>query len=92
LEHWLTERYCLYTIRDGQLFRAEVHHEPWPLQAAEAVIETNTVADAAGLPPLEGAPLLHFSRKQEVIIWPLRRVAEAVPVSVRSPELMSEAT
>jgi len=92
LEYWLTERYCLYTMRDDQLFRAEVHHEPWPLQVAEAVIETNTVTDAAGLSPLEGAPLLHFSRKQEVIVWPLRRVAEAVPVSVRSPELMSEAT
>jgi len=92
LEHWLTERYCLYTTVGSEVFRAEVHHEPWPLQTAEAEIEINTVAQAAEIPPFAGDPLLHFSRKLEVLIWPLRRVAEAVPVSVGAPELMSEAT
>ena len=92
LEHWLTERYCLYTTVGSELFRAEVHHLLWPLQPAEAEIKINTVAEAAGIPPLTGDPLLHFSRKLEVLIWPLRRVAEAIPVSVAAPELMSEAT
>ena len=40
LEHFLTERYCLYArAQSGELFRAEVHHRPWPLSAAEAEIE-----------------------------------------------------
>ena len=92
LEHWLTERYCLYTTVGPELFRAEVHHQPWPLQASEAEITMNTMAEADGLSSLTGDPMLHFSRKLEVLIWPLRRVAEAVPVSVSSPELMSQAT
>ena len=69
LEHFLTERYCLYTRRDGELVRAEIHHPPWPLQPAEAEIRENTMP-----PPgveLEGEPLLHFSERQDVVIWPL---------------------
>src|SRR5205085_7863974 len=35
LEHWLTERYCLYAVDGGgRVFRAEIHHRPWPLQPA----------------------------------------------------------
>jgi uncharacterized protein len=74
LEHWLTERYCLYTVTGESVYRAEVHHHPWPLQEAEAEIEINTVGSAAGIPPLNGAPLLHFSKKLEVLVWPLRRL------------------
>ena len=39
LEHFLTERYCLYTMtRSGEPRRLEIHHKPWPLQTAEAQI------------------------------------------------------
>ena len=31
LENWLTERYCLYTVVDRRVYRAEIHHLPWPL-------------------------------------------------------------
>ena len=81
LEHWLSERYCLYTVTHDGVYRAEIHHEQWPLQDAEAEIDINTVAAAAGIPPLQGPPLLHFSRKVEVLIWPLRRVSESVPIA-----------
>jgi uncharacterized protein YqjF (DUF2071 family) len=74
LEHWLTERYCLYTTTGRSVFRAEIHHLPWPLQDAEAEIEANTMAAAARITLPEVAPVLHFSRKLEVLIWPLRRV------------------
>jgi uncharacterized protein YqjF (DUF2071 family) len=73
IEHWLTERYCLYTIHDEQVYRGEIHHQPWPLQDAEAEFETNTVAAAAGIALPATAPLLHFARELEVLIWPLRR-------------------
>jgi uncharacterized protein YqjF (DUF2071 family) len=70
LEHWLTERYCLYAADErGRLHRGEIHHLPWPLTAAEAVLETNTVADAHGL-LLDGEPeLLHFVRELNVVAW-----------------------
>jgi uncharacterized protein YqjF (DUF2071 family) len=70
LDHFLTERYCLYaTSSDGSLFITEIHHVPWPLQPAEARIETNTMGTQVGL-ALDGAPAtLHFTRRQEVVIW-----------------------
>ena len=34
LEHFLTERYALYTADGGRLYRAELHHAPWRLAAA----------------------------------------------------------
>lgn len=74
LEHFLTERYCLYTHdRSGAILRAEIHHAPWPLQRASATIDENTIGDAQGL-PLEGPPtLLHFSRRLDVVVWPIER-------------------
>ncbi|SRR5581483_2469240 len=74
LEHWLTERYCLYTVHEGRIYRCEIHHWPWPLQDAEAHFERNTMADAAGTSLPSSSPLLHFARRQEVLVWPLTRV------------------
>jgi uncharacterized protein len=72
LEHWLTERYCLYTLdEDGSVLRADIHHPPWPLQPAEAAFELNTMARPFGLELEPPAPLLHFSARQDVVIWPL---------------------
>gem|GEM_PF-2351696 len=44
LEHFLTERYCLYTVDEGVVLRAEIHHPPWPLQPADATLRENTMA------------------------------------------------
>lgn len=72
LERWLTERYCLYTLdEDERIQRGEIHHPPWPLRQGWAEIETNTMAMPFGI-KLEGEPLLHFSPRQDVVIWPLR--------------------
>ena len=68
LEHFLTERYCLYAEHEGRLWRADIHHRPWPLQPADARIDLNT------MPPFkvpEADPLVHFSARQDVVIWPL---------------------
>jgi len=70
LEHFLTERYCLYALLpDGTLRRTEIHHPPWPLQRAEAEIAHNAMLAPAGVPAGEGEPLLHFSRRQDVVVW-----------------------
>jgi uncharacterized protein YqjF (DUF2071 family) len=74
LEHWLTERYCLYTTANGRVYRGEIHHEPWPLQDAEADIRVNSMAQAAGIRLPNTQPLLHFAKRLDVLIWPLRRI------------------
>jgi len=75
LEFFLTERYCLYHVDLlGRPARLEIHHAPWQLQTARAEIAENTMAHALGI-PLEGAPLLHFAKRQDVVTWwtrPLR--------------------
>jgi uncharacterized protein YqjF (DUF2071 family) len=73
LEHWLTERYCLYTTHRGDVYRGEIHHQPWPLQDADADLGTNTVAAASGIQLPNIARSLLFARRLEVLIWPLRR-------------------
>jgi uncharacterized protein len=70
LEHWLTERYCLYAaLPDGRTWRADIHHPPWPLQPAVADFERNTMARAHGFELPEVPPLLHFARRQDVVVW-----------------------
>jgi uncharacterized protein YqjF (DUF2071 family) len=74
LEYFLTERYCLYAIDGGRLHRADIHHPPWPLQPADAEVRENAMAPPGlELPPER--PLCHFARRQDVLIWPLSRLA-----------------
>lgn len=73
LEHFLAERYCLYTADEaGALHTADIHHPPWSLQSAEAEIARITV------PPdgleVSGEPHLMYSARQDVLIWPLEAV------------------
>ncbi|HWB58526.1 MAG TPA: DUF2071 domain-containing protein, partial [Chthoniobacteraceae bacterium] len=70
LEHWLAERYCLYSHdARGKTYRVDIHHRPWPLQPGGAEIEKNTMLDWLGVKPLHDVPLLHFARDLEVAAW-----------------------
>jgi uncharacterized protein YqjF (DUF2071 family) len=75
IEEFLVERYCLYAVdRRGCLCRADVHHRPWSLQEADAEVELNTMAPPEVRLP-EEPPLTHFVAQEDVVIWPLERVA-----------------
>jgi uncharacterized protein YqjF (DUF2071 family) len=72
LPRWLAERYCAYTVDERQRpLRVEIHHPPWPLQPAEGELDAQGMADQIGV-RLEGEPLLHFSARQDTVLWPLR--------------------
>jgi uncharacterized protein len=75
LEHFLCERYCLYTLDERHRLRtADIHHRPWALHDATAVVRHNTMTAPYGI-DLPAAPaLLHFARRQDVVIWALRPV------------------
>jgi uncharacterized protein YqjF (DUF2071 family) len=74
LEHWLTERYCLYTVRRGRLLRLEIDHDPWPLQPGGARIRRNTVAEGLGLDLEAGQVLVHYCHELQVRAWWPKRV------------------
>jgi uncharacterized protein YqjF (DUF2071 family) len=75
LEHFLTERYCLFTVdKEFRALQLDIHHPPWPLQRAEAEIAVNTMAAACGIRLPAVKPLLHFSRRQDMVAWMPRRL------------------
>ncbi|ACO34553.1 MAG TPA: DUF2071 domain-containing protein [Acidobacterium sp.] len=89
IEHFLTERYALFTPgHSGELYQGNIHHMPWPLEQAEAEIELNELPEAHGLRLPGTQPLLHYSRELVVYVWNLEtvpalsklRAGAAVPV------------
>lgn len=74
IEHFLTERYCLYTTDSaGKLKQGVIHHLPWPLQKAEAEIFRNTmISSRLGFSLPDTEPLLHFSKSIDTVEWMLR--------------------
>jgi len=71
LGRWLAERYCLYVVDERhRVLRGEIHHPPWPLQPAQAELERNEMAAPLGV-ELRGEPLLHYSARQDTLIWAL---------------------
>jgi hypothetical protein len=74
LAHWLTERYCFYSAdADGGLWRADIQHEPWPLQDAGAEVEHNTMTRPLGFELPNQPPLLHFARRLQVVAWRIEK-------------------
>jgi uncharacterized protein YqjF (DUF2071 family) len=74
LEHFLTERYCLYVVDRGRVLRADIHHPPWPLRPATAELAGNGLALCQGVELPPDPPLLHYSRRQDVVIWSPTRI------------------
>ena len=75
LEHFLTERYCLYTVDDDRrTFSLEIHHPPWPLQPAEASFDVLRMTEQVGLSLPSTEPVLHYAKRQDVVAFPMRRV------------------
>ncbi len=75
IEFFLTERYCLYSERDAKLYRAQIHHQPWPLQAAKLNSFSSTMIESLGVSTPPGEPLLHYAEELSIDIWPLKKVA-----------------
>jgi len=76
LEFFLTERYCLYSEKDGELYRARIHHEPWPLQEATVSRLSSSMIEALDLPGPKDEPLVHYCEKISVDIWSLEGVED----------------
>jgi uncharacterized protein YqjF (DUF2071 family) len=77
LDSFLTERYSLDTERNGKLYRARIHHRPWPLQKAELDSLNSSMVESQGLPTLKGDPILHYCEELSVEIWPLKDLTSA---------------
>ena len=80
-EHFMAERYCLYTVDDDlRLLRGDIHHRPWPLQVAETEVAGNTMARPYGI-ELTGAPRAHCAERLDVVFWSLTPDVPGRPVA-----------
>lgn len=81
LEHFLVERYILYSSNNGRLYSGQVHHPPYPIQtAAVPLLEENLIAQAGITRPNSPPPLVHYAGGVDVNIYPLEKISKKVLV------------
>ncbi|WNS76922.1 DUF2071 domain-containing protein [Bacillus sp. DTU_2020_1000418_1_SI_GHA_SEK_038] len=74
LDHWLTERYCFFSSnKRDNLYCCEIHHDPWPLQQAEAIIKKNTLFTPFQIDISDIQPIFHFSKGVDSLIWNIKK-------------------
>ena len=73
LEHFLLERYYLFTVRDGRVSKGHVHHAPYVAHEADLVRQGEGhegLFCAAGLPAPVGPPsAVHYSTGVDVEVF-----------------------
>jgi hypothetical protein len=70
LEHFLLERYLLFTVEKGRVSKGHVHHVPYPAHRATLTHFEDGLLGAAGLPAPSGAPAaVHYSPGVEVDVF-----------------------
>lgn len=74
-DFFLIERYVLYSSSGNRLYRASIHHRPWPLSSAHVERLTSSILESDGLMQPQESPLVHAQAKPlSVWIWPPKRV------------------
>jgi uncharacterized protein YqjF (DUF2071 family) len=87
LRFFLTERYCLYTRHGADLYRARIHHEPWPIHEARLDSLDTNLFEANELPHPAGDPFVMGGGPVHVDVWPLERVGTAARADAYEPGL-----
>jgi uncharacterized protein YqjF (DUF2071 family) len=85
-EYFMTERNCLFSMdQHGHATRANLHSISWPLEEAEAEIERNDLAETIGIKLPDCRPILHYSRRLALYVWPAELLKPALaprPVTI----------
>lgn len=69
LEHFLVERYLLYSFANGRLLRGRVVHSPYVLQQADVPAWSENLVAAAGVTRPDCEPHAVYARRVEVDIF-----------------------
>ncbi|MFS0644807.1 YqjF family protein [Siminovitchia sp. 179-K 8D1 HS] len=70
LDHWLTEKYCFYTTRNGKdIYHGDIHHPPWPLKKADIQIDQHTLFSPWNINISKEGPIAHFSEGVDSLMW-----------------------
>lgn len=74
LDHWLTERYCLYLNQGQKAYRYDIHHEEWNLKRLtlyQCHLKYRVGSKTLGPEPPQ---LVHYSEGVQVISWKRQQV------------------
>lgn len=71
-DKFLTARFTLFTGSHGRTYFADIEHQPWPLLTASVTRLDQDLVQSCGLPAPEGHPVVHFARRVDVLVAPLR--------------------
>jgi uncharacterized protein len=74
LEHFLIERYILYSLDGKNLYQGRVHHSPYPIQSAAVHSLNETLLNTWAIQKPDTPPLTHFSTGVDVKVFALHRV------------------
>jgi uncharacterized protein len=72
LDHFLLERYLLYSQQKSKIFVGKVHHTPYQFQCANVVHLKENLIEAAGIRRSAMEPIAHFSPGVSVEIFNIR--------------------
>jgi len=76
LEHFLLERYLLFTKRRDKIVVGQVHHTPYPVHAVDVHELEDKLVAAAGLPSCDTPPAFaHYSPGVDVEVFGLKEVS-----------------
>lgn len=75
LEHFLVERYLLYSTRYGYIYRGQVHHRPYPLRNARLLHLDQGLLAVNRIAPEEEPCHVLYSPGVNVEVFNLQRVA-----------------
>ena len=79
LDHFLLERYILYSNNQSRLLRGQVHHLPYLVSSAAISSLDETLIAAAGITVPMCAPIVHYSAGVDVSVFPLYDAAQRNP-------------
>lgn len=69
LDHFLLERYLLFTASRGKVSKGHVHHTPYPAQPATLHAFADSLVEAAGLPPAGQPAAVHYASGVDVDVY-----------------------
>jgi uncharacterized protein YqjF (DUF2071 family) len=72
LDHFLIERYLLYTSSRGRIHSGRVHHSSYPIQSADLLECEESLLAEAGVNRRDQPPIVHFSGGVDVEIFSLQ--------------------
>ncbi|MEO7327582.1 MAG: DUF2071 domain-containing protein, partial [Minicystis sp.] len=70
-EHFLAERYILFSKHGDKLEIGRVHHKPYPLHRAELLELSHSMVRVQGLPQSDDPPLILYSPGVDVDVFDL---------------------